>query len=100
MSDDLVSRIDQARKAAAVVDAEERLSNRERFPLVTEIVDELRAQGFRGTKLVFARNDAGETLGEPLPEKGWISIESIDRLEAWNAAARARAANPRRNKYA
>jgi hypothetical protein len=96
MSDDLLSRIEQARRAAVVVDADERAANRERFPLVTELVTELRAQGFKGTKLVFARNDAGETYGAPLPADGWVSIESIDRWEAWNTEARARALNPRR----
>jgi hypothetical protein len=81
MSDDLLARIDQARKVAVVVDAEVRLSNRERFPMVTEMVDELRAQGFKGTKLVFARNEAGETYGTTLPETGWVSADVIIAMD-------------------
>ena len=91
MTDDLLSRIEQSRRAAAVVDAEERLSNRERFPLVTEMVDELRSQpdrsavavidaggGLTGTndgQEAVSRTDRGWTLR--LDDEGMLSIPAL-----------------------
>lgn len=80
MVDDLLARI----AAAQAREANVRTENRLRFPFATQAVDDLREAGI-DAKVRYATNAAGETVGSPQPEHGWIPVEQIIRAADWVA---------------
>ena len=62
--------------------ADERESNRARFPFAAEMLDVLKAGGI-GARIVYAENAAGEMIGKR-DEGPWIDWTLIERAKRWN----------------